>query len=209
MSDAEDLGALRRFDEEAFAGLVERHHQAMIRIASIYVSTRASAEEVAQETWLAVLRQLDQFEGRSSLKSWIYRILINRAITRAKKEGRMIVLSALAHEEADGDEPAVDPSRFLPGGHRWAGHWAERPEIWTSPESDLLNTETRALLGRAIDALPPVQRQVIILRDVEGIDSREVCNVLGVTETNQRVLLHRARAKVRTALEQYLREKKP
>jgi RNA polymerase sigma-70 factor (ECF subfamily) len=207
MTDADTLTALRHLDEQAFTTLVEKNQQQMIRIASLYVSTRASAEEVTQETWLAVLRQLDQFEGRSSLKSWIFRILINRAITRAKKEGRTIVLSALSNEEASGDEPAVDPSRFLPDTHpRWPGHWSDAPQPWT-PETDLLGTEVRSLLAAAIESLPPVQRQVITFRDVEGIDSREVCNVLGITETNQRVLLHRARAKVRNALEQYFREK--
>ncbi|HEX5164083.1 MAG TPA: sigma-70 family RNA polymerase sigma factor [Thermomicrobiales bacterium] len=186
--------------------LVGRYHQSLLRVASLYVSSGAAAEDVVQETWLGVLRGLERFEGRSSLKTWIFRILINRAKTRGERERRSIPFSALDSVENDGDEPAVEPERFLPAEHpRWPHHWASFPRNWDElPEHILLSTETRTILQRAIDALPPTQREVITLRDVEGWTSEDVCHALVLTETNQRVLLHRARSKVRRALEQYL-----
>jgi RNA polymerase sigma-70 factor (ECF subfamily) len=204
--DAQLLKALRAGDEAAFGLLIDRHHLSLVRLATAYVSGRAVAEEVAQETWVAVLEGLDRFEGRSSLKTWIFRILVNRARTRGVREARSIPFSALGDTASDPDEPAVDPGRFLPIDHpRWPHHWASPPKRWDrSPEEMLLAGETRAQIESAIAALPPAQRAVIALRDVDGWTSDEVCNVLAISETNQRVLLHRARSKVRHALEKYM-----
>jgi RNA polymerase sigma-70 factor, ECF subfamily len=202
--DARVMDALRRRDEAAFAHLLREHQAALERVARIYVSSAAVAEEVVQETWLAVLNGIDRFEGRSSLKTWIFRILTNIAKTRAQREGRTLPFSALERPEAV-PEPAVEPDRFLDPEHpRWPGHWASKPTAW--PEDRLLGAETRETIAGAIEALPPAQRAVISLRDVEGWEAEEVCNALGVSETNQRVLLHRARSKVRRALEEYLSE---
>jgi RNA polymerase sigma-70 factor, ECF subfamily len=162
------------------------------------------AEEVVQETWLGVLHGLDRFEGRSSLKTWIFRILTNIAATRAARERRCVPFSALAGRETDDGEASVDPDRFLPPDHdRWPGHWALGPSRWETPEAGLLGAEARELLLREIDRLPPAQRTVIALRDIEGWPAEEVCDALKVSEGNQRVLLHRARTKVRSALEEY------
>ena len=196
------LDALRAGDEDAFRALVREYHASLVRVARIYVSTQAAAEEVAQETWLGVLNGLSRFEGRSSLRTWIFRILANVAKTRAKRDGRTLPFSAL---QVPGrvPEPAVDADRFLDPEHpRWPGHWALKPEPW--PDDALVAAETRERLAEAIDALPATQRAVISLRDVEGWSSEEVRNALGLSETNQRVLLHRARSKVRAALESYL-----
>jgi RNA polymerase sigma-70 factor (ECF subfamily) len=202
--DARVVDALRRGDEAAFARLLREHQTSLERVARIYVSSAAVAEEVVQETWLAVLNGIDRFEGRSSLKTWIFRILTNIAKTRAQREGRTLPFSALQRPDAV-PEPAVEPDRFLDPEHpRWPGHWASKPIGW--PEERLLEAETRETIERAIEALPPAQRAAISLRDVEGWSSEEVCNALGVSETNQRVLLHRARSKVRRALEEYLSE---
>jgi RNA polymerase sigma-70 factor (ECF subfamily) len=155
------------------------------------------AEEVAQETWVGVLNGLDRFEGRSSLKTWIFRILVNRAKTRGERESRSVPFSSL--ESGDG-EPSVDPDRFIE-----AGAWASPPRAWEGePEDRLLAGEARAVIDRAIEQLPTAQRQVITLRDIEGLDADEVVAVLDITDGNQRVLLHRARSKVRQALEDYL-----
>lgn len=206
MEDLRLVEALRAGDEAAFAALVGRHYAALLRLALVYVKSRAVAEEVVQDTWVGVLRGLPRFEGRSSLKTWIYRILANTAKTRAEREGRTVPFSALA--VAEGDEPAVDPDRFLGDSHpTWAGHWSEPPRPWADlPEQQLLSGEVRALIEEAVEALPATQRTVIRLRDIEGFSSDEVCTILGLTEGNQRVLLHRARSKVRAALEPYLSE---
>jgi RNA polymerase sigma-70 factor, ECF subfamily len=199
------LEALRAGNERAFRQLVEEYHASMLRLALGLVRNRAVAEEVVQETWLGVLNGLDRFEGRSSLKTWVFRILTNRAKTRAQREGRTVPFSALL--ELGDDGPSVEPERFLGPDHRWAGHWAANPGRWeTAPEPHLLAGETRALIDKAIAELPPAQRTVITLRDVEGFSSEEVCNVLDISETNQRVLLHRARSKVRAALEEHVDE---
>jgi RNA polymerase sigma-70 factor (ECF subfamily) len=200
------IEALRRGDEAAFVTLVSRYHHSLLRVASLYVSSGAAAEDVVQETWLGVLRGLERFEGRSSLKTWIFRILVNRAKTRGERERRSIPFSALDDVDSGGDEPAVDPERFLADDHpRWPHHWASFPRNWEElPEHILLSTETRTVLQLAIDALPSTQREVITLRDIEGWSSEDVCHALVLTETNQRVLLHRARSRVRRALEQYL-----
>lgn len=197
------LHSLRQGDEDAFAMLVDEHGPAMLRVALMYVRSRAVAEEVVQETWLGVLRGIERFEGRSSLRTWIFRILANVAKTRAVRESRSLPFSSLAHEELEG--PSVPPERFRPTSDRWATHWASPPEEWAVPEERLLSAETRHTIADAIASLPPAQRQVVTLRDVEGWSAEEVCNVLELSETNQRVLLHRARTRVRQALDDYLR----
>jgi RNA polymerase sigma-70 factor (ECF subfamily) len=199
------LAALRRGDEAAFLDLVERYQAGLLRLASIYLSNPRVAEEVVQDTWLGVLRGLDRFEGRASLKTWIFRILVNTAKTRGVRESRVIPFSALEDPATDSDGSSIPAERFLPPDHpRWPYHWASPPQPWnTSPEKMLLSAETRAYIERAVQALRPSQREVITLRDIQGLTSTEVCNVLGISETNQRVLLHRARSKVRSALERY------
>lgn len=195
------LAALRTGDEGAFRWLVERHHRALVHVARSYVSSVAVAEEVAQETWLGVVTGLDRFEGRSSLKTWIFRILMNRARTRGEREARTVPLSSLVADDPDG--PAVSTDRFLESG-RWAGHWATPPTRWSDlPEDRLLADETDGVVSMTISGLPGQQAQVITLRDREGWSSEEVCALLGISEVNQRVLLHRARTKVRAALEQH------
>jgi len=203
--ELELVAGLRAGDERAFEALIERYHGSLIRLALLYVPSRAVAEEVVQETWLGVLQGLSRFEGRSALKTWIFRILTNRARTRGQREGRSIPFSAVWSPESDASEPAVEADRFLPAEHEWAGHWMSLPNNWEAlPEERLLGRETRAQIQQAIDALPGSQREVITLRDVEGWTSDEVCNMLSISESNQRVLLHRARSKVRRSLERYL-----
>jgi RNA polymerase sigma-70 factor (ECF subfamily) len=193
---------LRAGDEDAFRDLVARYHGAFVRVASNYVRSRALAEEVAQETWLAVIRGIDRFEGRSSLKTWLFRILINQARTRGVRERRTVPDSALGDEEGGG--PAVEPERFRGSEHLWVGHWAAPPRRWEGiPEDRLLADETRTLVEATIASLPPAQREVITLRDVQGLSAEDVCDLLNLTEGNQRVLLHRGRSKVRAALERY------
>jgi RNA polymerase sigma-70 factor (ECF subfamily) len=186
--------------------LIDELGPSMHRVARMFVSSDAVADEVVQEAWLGVLRGLDRFEGRSSLKTWIFRILTNTAKTRGEREGRTLPFSALAGDEVETDDPAVDADRFRREG-RWTGHWSEPPAEWAQvPEARLLGAEARAVIDDAVTSLPPAQAAVIRLRDIEGFDADEVCNVLELSETNQRVLLHRARSKVRRALEDYLRE---
>lgn len=198
MDDERQLvSALRRKDEDAFRELIRRYHPALVRVARMYVPTQALAEEVAQETWLAVLEGIDRFEGRSALKTWLFRILTNRAKTRGMREGRSLPFSSLEREE-----PAVGPERFRDPEDGWPGHWAAAPQAF--PEERLLASETRRVIDEAIEKLPATQQAVIRLRDVEGWSAEEVCNALTLSETNQRVLLHRARASVRAALERYL-----
>jgi RNA polymerase sigma-70 factor (ECF subfamily) len=206
VSDSELIAALRTGDETAFGELVERLHPSLVRIARLYVSTDAVAQEVAQETWLGVLNGLDRFEERSSLKTWVFRILANIAKTRGVREGRSVPFSSIAGDETD--DPSVDPDRFIPAdAERAPRHWAVPPAVWSAePDERLLAGEVRALIFRTIDALPPNQRAAIVLRDVEGWSSDEVRNELGVGETNQRVLLHRARSRVRQALEDYFKD---
>jgi RNA polymerase sigma-70 factor (ECF subfamily) len=199
-SDEETLAALRRGDERVFVELVERHQTLMLRVASRYVRNQAVAEEVVQETWLGVLNGLRTFEGRASLKTWIFRILTNRAITRAEREGRAVPFSSVG--DPGPDEPAVDPDRFRPEGDRWPGGWKCFPD--PLPEDRLLERETLAVIDSAISELPDRQHLVISMRDIEGWSADEVCQALQISEANQRVLLHRARSKVRRCLEAYL-----
>src|SRR3954463_6415745 len=200
LPDAEVVRALKAGDESVFAELVDAYSGGLLRMAQMYVRDRAVAEEVVQETWLAVLRGIDRFEGRSSLKTWIYRILINTAKTRGQRESRSIPFSAAAAA----DEPAVDPDRFLGADHQVAGGWMLGPSEWQTPEEELLQGETRDAILAAIEELPETQRTVITMRDVEGFGTDEVSEALGITDGNQRVLLHRARSKVRAAIEKEL-----
>ena len=192
---------LRAGDEAAFAAVMRMYGRGMLRVAEMYVSSRAVAEDVVQEAWVGVLRGIGRFEGRSSLKTWLYRIVANTAKTRGVRESRSVPFSSLGD---DGEEGTVDADRFLGSGERFPGHWAVPPQAW-APEGRLLADETLEVVERAIEKLPPAQRAVITMRDVQGFTSEEVCNALDLTETNQRVLLHRARAKVRSALEEYMR----
>jgi RNA polymerase sigma-70 factor, ECF subfamily len=186
------LARLRAGDETAFEELVAHHDGALRRVARTYVRTDAAAADVVQETWLGVIRGLANFEGRSSLRTWIFRILVNRARTRAVREARDLPFSSL---ESD-DEPAVEPGAFGRDGH-WA---SAPPRLDGEPETNLLSAELRAHLLAAVDGLAPPQRAVITLRDLVGLRADEVCELLELTEVNQRVLLHRARARVRAAL---------
>jgi len=199
------IEALRRGDEGAFARLVDQHHASLRRVARLYISDRAVADEVVQDTWLGVIQGIWAFEGRSSLKTWIFRILSNRAKTRAAREGRTVPFARF-DGDVDGAEAAVAPARFRPADHSTEpGHWTHPPQdLGASPEHRFLAREAREQLQHAIAALPENQRRVLILRDIEGRSTEEVSNALGVHETNVRVLLHRARAKARVALEPYL-----
>ena len=201
------LDALRRGDDDAFARLVGEHHAPLRRVARLYVANAAIADEVVQDTWLGVIRGIWAFEGRSSLKTWIFRILVNRARTRAVRESRSVPFTGAHPTESGAEpEPSVSPERFLSGADSPAlGHWARPPvDPGSSPEGSLLAKELRERLRAVIDALPTNLRIVLWLRDVEGWSSDEVCSALAIRETNQRVLLHRARSRARAALEPYL-----
>jgi RNA polymerase sigma-70 factor, ECF subfamily len=201
------LAALRRGDEEAFKKLVDEYGPFLMRLALMHVPSRAIAEEVVQDTWVAVLNGIDRFEGRSSLRTWIASILLNMARTRGHRERRVLPFSSLRRRREEGrDEPAVDPDRFQSRRDSNPGAWARPPAEWASPEERLATQEARRVLLEAIAGLPPRQREVIALRDISGWSAEETRNALGLSETNQRVLLHRARSKVRQALERYFSE---
>ena len=193
------LERLRAGDEQAFVALLERLNGPLLRLARSFVAP-AVAEEVVQETWVAVVDGLAKFEARASLKTWIFRILVNRARTRGARESRSVPFSSMEGDaSAEAHAPAVDAERFRPNGR-----WAQPPKDWRHSEKLLMDRETMQVLRTALDALPPNQRAVVMLRDVEGLDSQETCNVLEIGETNQRVLLHRGRAKLRRVLEDHL-----
>jgi RNA polymerase sigma-70 factor, ECF subfamily len=196
-TDAEIISALKAGDDLVFGALVDLWGGIMLRLALSHVGSRAVAEEVVQDAWLTVIRSLNRFEGRSALRTWVLGIVVNLARSSTRAERRAIA--------ADPEGPSVDPARFLPAAHpRWPHHWATEPSPWRTPEDELLAGEARRLVLKAIDALPAAQREAIVLRDLEGLPAVDVCNILGVTDTHQRVLLHRARSRVRAALEQYL-----
>ncbi len=202
--DGADDAVLERLlagDETTFSELVTAYHSSLLRLALTFVSTQAAAEEVVQDTWIGVLKGLKSFERRASLKTWIFRILVNRARTRGARDGRTVTFSAL--EDPGGDTEALT-DRFSA-----QGRWIHPPAMWQeqNPEELLLRRETVACLHDAIGSLPPNQRAVVTLRDIEGVEAQEVCNILGITETNQRVLLHRARTKVRARLENHLKRR--
>jgi RNA polymerase sigma-70 factor (ECF subfamily) len=199
------LACLREGDEAAFTWLVDQYSPPLLRLAAVYVSSRASAEEVVQETWVGVIRGMDKFEGRSSVKTWVYRILMNIARTRGARESRSVPFSAAPTALDEGSGPAFDPERFLPQSHeKWPGHWASFPLAWENePEDRLLAGETMAVVKGCIADLPPAQREVTVFRDVEGLNAAETCDLLGITDASQRVLLHRGRSKIRAALEHH------
>lgn len=200
------LQRLRAGDEMAFRAVVKQHHQPMRRLALSFVQTESVADEVVQETWLAVIRGLGDFEGRCSLKSWIFQILVNRARSRGARERRITPFSSLG-DQADEFGETVDPERFLPAGSRFEGYWAVAPSrFFALPEEQLLAQETTELVEEAIQDLPARQQQVMRLRDIEGWSSEDVCDSLSISAANQRVLLHRARAAVRAALESHFSE---
>jgi RNA polymerase sigma-70 factor (ECF subfamily) len=192
------ISALKEGTEEVFCELVQRWGGMMLRVALTHVANRAIAEEVVQDAWVTVLRSLDRFERRSAFRTWVLGIVVNLARSRARAERRSGALVA----EFDA---AVDPGRFLPADHaRWPHHWATEPVPWRTPEDDLLAQETIQVIADTVRELPAAQREVLVLRDLEGVTSEEVCNILNITGTHQRVLLHRARSRVRAALERYL-----
>jgi RNA polymerase sigma-70 factor (ECF subfamily) len=204
----EDLAlveSLRGGDERAFARIVEEFNGPLVRLAGLYVQGNAAAEEVVQDTWLGVLRGLDRFEARSSFRTWVFRIATNRARTHGGRERRDVPLSALLDPADDRGGPALDPERFLAPGEAWAGGWAVPPRRW-APDADahLAAAEMRELIRASLETLSPAQRIVMTLRDIEGWSSDEVCAALEITPGNQRVLLHRARTRVRAILEQHL-----
>jgi RNA polymerase sigma-70 factor (ECF subfamily) len=201
-ADASLVRRLRGGDEQAFADLVERYHTSMVRLALSFVPSQAVAEEVVQDTWLAVIRGIDRFEGRSSLRTWVYRILVNTAKTRGVRENRTVPWSSLVTDEDRG--PTVDPALFRGADDDYPGGWRSFPREWQSSEGRALASELRTEVRRAFDALPDRQRVVITLRDVMGHTADEVCEILEISGGNQRVLLHRARAAVRARLAPYL-----
>jgi RNA polymerase sigma-70 factor (ECF subfamily) len=198
------INRLRGGDEAAFVCLVNTHSASLRRLALVFVSSDGVAEEVVQETWLAVLTGIAHFEGRSSIRTWIFKILTNRAKTRAVREKRTISFSEL-EDPSERGQPAVDPARFLPAGHSaFPGHWAGPLDHWSSSAEDaVVSRETMGVLQSELDRLPAAQRAVVALRDVQGWAAAEVCEVLGLSEANQRVLLHRGRSRLRGALEVY------
>jgi RNA polymerase sigma-70 factor (ECF subfamily) len=195
---------LRAREEAAFVELVERYYGYLLSLANFFVSNRAVAEEVVQEAWLAVLKGIDRFEERSSFKTWISRIVMNLARARGVRERRMAAFSEFADREAKCPEGGVDPARFGTAINEYSDHWSVAPRSWNSdPEKQLLTAETMAILDGAIESLPEAQRLVLAMRSVNGWTAEEVCNALAISETNQRVLLHRARSKVRGVLENH------
>ncbi len=203
MDDDDVVGALRRGDEATFRRVVATYHPGLVRAARRFVRTESVAEEVAQETWLAVIRGLDTFRERSSFKTWLFRILVNQARTRGVRESRITPFSSLVGDSKD-EPSSVDADRFQSDDGRWPGHWRAAPTDWgTLPEVVVTSAETRQVIEDAIASLPRNQREVIMLRDVEGFSGGEVCDVLELSEGNQRVLLHRARSGVRSMLERH------
>jgi RNA polymerase sigma-70 factor (ECF subfamily) len=202
--DTHVIAAIRGGDEAAFVAFAAAHQASLRRLARLWTKSDALADEVVQEAWVTLLEGVGRFEGRSSLKTFLCGTVINIARARARKEGRTVPMSSFAPE---GDEPSVDPSRFAGDDVPWVGHWCRPPRPFPDdPEGSTLRAELRAQLEQAILDLPEPQRTVLVLRDVEGLSGDEVCNVLGLTDTNQRVLLHRARSKVRAFLERTFAE---
>ena len=207
--DAALVAALRAGDEDAFVTLVARYHGTLKRIARMYVATDAAAEDVVAETWLAVVDGLDRFQGRSAFRTWLFQIVSNRAKTRGVRERRTVPFASVGGASGEDAEPTVPADRFQREGDAAPGAWAAPPRPWEDPERRLASLEARDRLRAAIAELPERQHQVIVMRDVEGWSAEEVCATLAISEANQRVLLHRARSKVRRALEHYLEKDRP
>ena len=200
--DQRIIAGLRAGEEAVFAEMVDRYHGSLVRVAMRYTPSRAVAEEVVQDTWIGVIEGIDRFEGRSTVKTWLYKILIYRARARGERERRTTPMSALTIDDAT---PSVPTERFRGSDALWAGHWATPPQRWDGDaEERLLAGEAREIIDAVIAELPSAQREVIVMRDLSHFSAAEVCDLLDVTEANQRVLLHRARSRVRAALEQYL-----
>ena len=203
-SDEQTVAALRAGDERAFRELFARMYPMMKRVARGYVASDAVAEEIVQDTWLAIVTGIDRFEGRSALGTWIFSILTNQAKTHSARERRALPLSCVAPKDAE--EPVVDPDRFQKDDEAWPGHWATPPRPWQKPERRLLSLETRERLKDALAELPTRQRLIVGLRDIDGHSADEVCDLLGLSQENQRVLLHRGRSRLRAVLEEYFDE---
>jgi RNA polymerase sigma-70 factor (ECF subfamily) len=207
VDDRKLIEGLRRGDRKAFEELVDGYSPSLMRLAMTHVPSRAVAEEVVQDTWIGVMKGIDQFEGRSSLRSWIFTILLNIARTRGEREKRILPFASLRRRAEEGrDEPAVDPDRFQGRRGEAPGAWAQPPAEWSDPQHQLDTAEVRGVMLGTIRGLPPRQREVIAIRDLQGWDAEDACSALDLTESNQRVLLHRARSKVRAAVEDHLSE---
>jgi len=202
--ERELIDALLAGDEAVFASVVAMHQPGLVRVARAWVKDADSAREVVQATWLAALESFERFDGRSALRTWLFGILINIARSHTRAARRTVPLSALVADELTDATPIVDPERFFPRGHAWEGHWQAAPLPFPTPDAALERRELRALLEEAIAALPPLQQQIVVLFDIEGLTGPEICNVLGVSSTNQRVLLHRARSQLRAIIERHL-----
>jgi RNA polymerase sigma-70 factor (ECF subfamily) len=207
-ADTVIVARLRARDESMFAALLDAWSPGMLRVARVYVADEHAAQDVVQEAWLGVLRGIAGFEFRASLRTWAYRILVNRAISRGSRDARVIPASSLT-PTAEDYAPTVDPARFRGSDDPYPGHWRSHPARWPTPESELLAQETRRYLAAALQQLPTRQRIVVTLRDVEGYSSEQVCEILEISQANQRVLLHRARAALRTALEGHFTKEVP
>jgi RNA polymerase sigma-70 factor (ECF subfamily) len=201
-SDEQTVAALRAGDERMFRDLFARSYPMMKRVARTYVASDAVAEEVVQETWMAVVTGIERFEGRSALGTWMFSILTNQAKTYSAREKRAVPFSSVA--AGDAEASSVDPDRFQTDDEAWPGHWATPPRPWQKPERRLLSLEARERLKSALAQLPERQRLIVGLRDIEGRSAGEVCQLLGVSPENQRVLLHRGRSRLRAVLEEYL-----
>ena len=202
LSDEAIVAALRAGDERAFGELFQRHCPAMKRVARSYVQCDAVAEEIVQETWLAIITGIDRFEGRCAFGTWMFSILINQAKTHNARESRSRPFCSISPSGTD--ETAVDADRFQKDDDAWPGHWATPPRPWQKPDRRVLSLEARAHLKDALTQLPDRQRLVVALRDVDGLSSAEVCGLLGLSRENERVLLHRGRSRLRAALEGYI-----
>ena len=200
--DGRTVAALRAGDERAFRELFERSYPMMKRVARGYVASDAVAEEIVQDTWMAIVTGIERFEGRAALGTWMFSILTNQAKSHGARERRAVPFASIA--PADVEEPAVDSDRFQKDDEAWPGHWATPPRPWQKPERRLLSLEAREQLKEALSQLPERQRLIVVLRDVEGLSAEEVCDLLELSQENQRVLLHRGRSRLRAFLEQYL-----
>jgi RNA polymerase sigma-70 factor, ECF subfamily len=201
LTDERTVAGLRAGDDRTFRELFERNYPMMKRVARGYVTCDAVAEEVVQDTWMAIVTGIDRFEGRSALSTWMFSILTHQAKSHSARERRSLPFSSAT--PSDVEEPTVNPDRFQSDDEAWPGHWATPPRPWQRPERRLLSLEAREQLKNALPELPERQRQIVALRDIEGLSGEEACDLLGLSQENQRVLLHRGRSRLRAALESY------